>query len=75
MHSPDFTDSTVFYEAAFVSEVLILSTPETSGPLKNRVINRAGSGQCGRLMSSGTYNSAASILALQLENEIFGLSW
>ena len=54
MHSPDFTDSTLLYEAAFVNEVFILPTPETSGPLKNRVINRAGNGQGDRLMSSGS---------------------
>lgn len=53
MQSPDFTDSTVFYEAAFENEDLILSTPEISGPLKNQVINRAGSGQRDRFMPSG----------------------
>jgi hypothetical protein len=42
----------VFYEAAFANEVLVMPTPETSGPLKNRVINRAGNGQRDGLMPS-----------------------
>ena len=43
-----------FYEAAFAKEVFILPTPETSEPLKNRAINRAGNGQRDRLTPSDT---------------------
>ena len=75
VHSPDFTDSAVFHEAAFVNGVLLLPTTEISGPLKNRVINRAVSGQRDTLMPSGTQNSGASMLALQMEKDNFGLSW